>query len=225
MHRRFLGLYTDRAPADALEFVDRQRNCEDILMQLVASNATGTAPVFVKGRYRDKGSFSGISTSVPGGHRAVRHGAHAGSATRADVRAERSLAYAAAVAGAERVPGALRPVLRRRPAPGDFACLRCAAAWLAGVSQLSAGAWELVRMVCGPVAPARPCSLNTSCTTATPPALVALMRAAVCPQGSGADSYGTGAAPKASFATLCCWKAVRMWSSHSCAAGSDSDRK
>lgn len=44
------------------EYVDENRNCEDIAMQFLASNLTGKPPVFVRGRVTDLGVFKGIST-------------------------------------------------------------------------------------------------------------------------------------------------------------------
>lgn len=65
-----LNLYTNSAPRESLALVERIRNCEDLLMQFVASNATGLPPILVEGFYADKGALSGISTSS--GHAASR---------------------------------------------------------------------------------------------------------------------------------------------------------
>lgn len=72
LHRKFLDLYTYHTPREMLEYVEQGRNCEDILMQMVATNATGQAPILVQGSFRDTGALGGISTGVPGGHRNVR---------------------------------------------------------------------------------------------------------------------------------------------------------
>ena len=47
MHRRYLDLYSERLPAATRAMVAELRNCEDIAMQFLVSNATGEAPVFV----------------------------------------------------------------------------------------------------------------------------------------------------------------------------------
>ena len=43
----YLRLYADHLPEEARRYVDERKNCEDIAMQLVASAATGAAPVYV----------------------------------------------------------------------------------------------------------------------------------------------------------------------------------
>lgn len=63
MSHEMLHLYTYTAPRLALAEVDARRNCEDILMQFVASNATGQPPLLVFGSYTDSGAFGGISTA------------------------------------------------------------------------------------------------------------------------------------------------------------------
>jgi hypothetical protein len=58
-----LQLYTHSTPKEALSIVDARRNCEDLLMQFVATNATGQPPLAVRGSYTDSGAIGGISTT------------------------------------------------------------------------------------------------------------------------------------------------------------------
>jgi hypothetical protein len=61
-HRDFLATYFASLSQQTLDFIDRRRNCEDIAMQFVVSNATGgIPPVWVQAYYRDAGQKSGIS--------------------------------------------------------------------------------------------------------------------------------------------------------------------
>ncbi|KAK3256945.1 hypothetical protein CYMTET_33949 [Cymbomonas tetramitiformis] len=71
MHQDYLDLYSNQVPKDLLLYVERQRNCEDILMQFAVSNATKLPPVWVAGSYVDTGWYNGISTT--GGHADVRY--------------------------------------------------------------------------------------------------------------------------------------------------------
>jgi hypothetical protein len=47
MHAKYLAAYSDAAPPAVRALVAERRNCEDIAMQFVVSNATGTAPLTV----------------------------------------------------------------------------------------------------------------------------------------------------------------------------------
>jgi len=60
-HRKYLDLYTYNMPSSIHEYVLRERNCEDIAMSLLVSNATGASPIWVKGKLYEIGS-SGISS-------------------------------------------------------------------------------------------------------------------------------------------------------------------
>eukprot|EP01018_Ginkgo_biloba_P010720 Gb_14383 [translate_table: standard] len=51
----FLFIYTCRNPTGVREYVDRNRNCEDIAMNFVVANRTGVGPVLVEGTPRDWG--------------------------------------------------------------------------------------------------------------------------------------------------------------------------
>eukprot|EP00242_Pyramimonas_sp_CCMP2087_P015660 CAMPEP_0198203936 /NCGR_PEP_ID=MMETSP1445-20131203/7267_1 /TAXON_ID=36898 /ORGANISM="Pyramimonas sp., Strain CCMP2087" /LENGTH=360 /DNA_ID=CAMNT_0043875543 /DNA_START=178 /DNA_END=1257 /DNA_ORIENTATION=+ len=74
MHRDYLALYSETVPREAIDFIDKGRNCEDIAMQFAVANHTGRPPLWVVGRYTDAGAFDGISTTGSGilGHRARR---------------------------------------------------------------------------------------------------------------------------------------------------------
>lgn len=62
MHRDFLGAYFSSLSREMLSYVDEHRNCEDLAMQFVVSNATGgVPPVWVQARFQDRGTHSGIS--------------------------------------------------------------------------------------------------------------------------------------------------------------------
>lgn len=62
LHRNFLKSYTTDMPQEIRDYVDENRNCEDIAMQFLASNLTGKPPIFVRGHLTDLGVFKGIST-------------------------------------------------------------------------------------------------------------------------------------------------------------------
>jgi len=59
LHRDFLRAYTEEMPAAIRNYVDENRNCEDIAMQFLAANMTGKPPIFVRGRLTDLGVFNG----------------------------------------------------------------------------------------------------------------------------------------------------------------------
>lgn len=61
MHADYLRIYTEQTPKELIEWVDEHKNCEDILMQFVVSNATRAPPVLVQGAYYDTGIYNGIS--------------------------------------------------------------------------------------------------------------------------------------------------------------------
>ena len=72
-HHKYFEMYTNDLPKAVWDFVHENKNCEDIAMQFMISNATGLPPVWVRGHYRDSGvlDFSGgISTGT--GHRMKR---------------------------------------------------------------------------------------------------------------------------------------------------------
>ena len=50
MHSKYLAAYTNEMPQWMLDFVKEHRNCEDIAMQFLVSNRTGTPPVHIRGR-------------------------------------------------------------------------------------------------------------------------------------------------------------------------------
>ncbi|KAI4382785.1 hypothetical protein MLD38_008701 [Melastoma candidum] len=64
-HKKYLSLYTNAMPASIREYVTRNRNCEDIAMSFLVANATGSPPIWVKGKIFEIGS-TGISSL--GGH-------------------------------------------------------------------------------------------------------------------------------------------------------------
>ena len=59
----FLDMYTNQMPSKIRKYVDDNRNCEDIAMQFLVSNATSTPPVYIKGHLSDTGALGGISTN------------------------------------------------------------------------------------------------------------------------------------------------------------------
>ena len=48
LHRDYLQLYTAGMPPGVHEYVDAQRNCEDIAMAFLVANVTGTPPEYVR---------------------------------------------------------------------------------------------------------------------------------------------------------------------------------
>ncbi|XP_057489647.1 glycosylinositol phosphorylceramide mannosyl transferase 1-like [Actinidia eriantha] len=64
-HNKYLSLYTNEMPASIREYVAMNRNCEDIAMSFLVANATGSLPVWVKGKIFEIGS---IGISSLGGH-------------------------------------------------------------------------------------------------------------------------------------------------------------
>lgn len=75
LHHKFFELYTHGMDRRVREYVDKNRNCEDIAMQFLTSNVTKLPPVFVKGHLTDMGALNGISTSknfVTAGHMTSR---------------------------------------------------------------------------------------------------------------------------------------------------------
>ncbi|KAD7480276.1 hypothetical protein E3N88_03412 [Mikania micrantha] len=64
-HIKYLHMYTNEMPASLLEYVKRNRNCEDIAMSFMVANATNAPPIWAKGNIFEIGS-TGISSL--GGH-------------------------------------------------------------------------------------------------------------------------------------------------------------
>ncbi|KAF5800100.1 putative hexosyltransferase [Helianthus annuus] len=64
-HTKYLRMYTNEMPTSLLEYVRRNRNCEDIAMSFLVANATGAPPIWAKGKIYEIGS-TGISSL--GGH-------------------------------------------------------------------------------------------------------------------------------------------------------------
>ncbi|XP_073125785.1 glycosylinositol phosphorylceramide mannosyl transferase 1-like [Henckelia pumila] len=60
-HKKYLNLYTSKMPSSIHHYVSNERNCEDIAMSLLVANASGTPPIWVKGKIYEIGS-SGISS-------------------------------------------------------------------------------------------------------------------------------------------------------------------
>ncbi|KAK3131226.1 hypothetical protein QOZ80_6BG0503710 [Eleusine coracana subsp. coracana] len=60
-HRQYLDLYTNHMPPSIREYVNENRNCEDIAMSFLVANVTGAPPIWVQGRIYEIGS-SGISS-------------------------------------------------------------------------------------------------------------------------------------------------------------------
>ncbi|BAS99390.1 glycosylinositol phosphorylceramide mannosyl transferase 1 [Oryza sativa Japonica Group] len=60
-HRQYLDLYTIRMLPSIRDYVNENRNCEDIAMSFLVANVTGSPPIWVQGRIFEIGS-SGISS-------------------------------------------------------------------------------------------------------------------------------------------------------------------
>ncbi|KAL5199576.1 hypothetical protein ABZP36_020779 [Zizania latifolia] len=60
-HRQYLDLYTNHMLPSIRDYVNENRNCEDIAMSFLVANVTGAPPVWVQGRIFEIGS-SGISS-------------------------------------------------------------------------------------------------------------------------------------------------------------------
>ncbi|XP_077245525.1 glycosylinositol phosphorylceramide mannosyl transferase 1-like [Tasmannia lanceolata] len=60
-HRKYLDLYTYQMPSSIHDYVNKERNCEDIAMSLLVANATGAPPIWVKGKIYEIGA-TGISS-------------------------------------------------------------------------------------------------------------------------------------------------------------------
>ncbi|KAI3799991.1 hypothetical protein L1987_35297 [Smallanthus sonchifolius] len=58
-------MYTNEMPVSLLEYVKRNRNCEDIAMSFMVANVTNGPPIWAKGKIYEIGS-TGISSL--GGH-------------------------------------------------------------------------------------------------------------------------------------------------------------
>ncbi|KAL6603274.1 hypothetical protein ACP70R_043635 [Stipagrostis hirtigluma subsp. patula] len=61
LHKQYLDLYTNYMPQPIRDYVNENRNCEDIAMSFLVANVTGAPPVWVQGRIFEIGS-SGISS-------------------------------------------------------------------------------------------------------------------------------------------------------------------
>jgi glucuronyl/N-acetylglucosaminyl transferase EXT2 len=75
LHHDYLIKYTQEMPREIREYVDKNRNCEDIAMQFLVSNTTSLSPIYVKGHLTDLGALNGISTSknvISAGHMSKR---------------------------------------------------------------------------------------------------------------------------------------------------------
>lgn len=61
-HRSFLKMYVDEVPKDMLDFIDQNRNCEDLTMSHLIARASKAPPVWVQGivyETADEGISSG----------------------------------------------------------------------------------------------------------------------------------------------------------------------
>jgi hypothetical protein len=65
-HHDYMRMYTSSMPQSVRDLVDKERNCEDIAMQFLISNATHLPPIYIKGHLSDLGAFGGISTAKNG---------------------------------------------------------------------------------------------------------------------------------------------------------------
>ena len=62
-NEKYLGMYTARMRELRIdEYIDENKNCEDIAMQFLISNTTDLGPIFTSGSYSDSGAIGGIST-------------------------------------------------------------------------------------------------------------------------------------------------------------------
>ncbi|XP_071734423.1 glycosylinositol phosphorylceramide mannosyl transferase 1 [Rutidosis leptorrhynchoides] len=64
-HIKYLRMYSNEMPSSLLEYVKKNRNCEDIAMSFLVANATSAPPIWAKGKIYEIGS-TGISSL--GGH-------------------------------------------------------------------------------------------------------------------------------------------------------------
>jgi hypothetical protein len=48
MHKKWLEVYTNEMPAEMLDYVRVNKNCEDLAMQYLVSNRTGIPPQYVQ---------------------------------------------------------------------------------------------------------------------------------------------------------------------------------
>lgn len=84
-HKKYLKMYhdDDENPSEILNYIDANKNCEDIAMAFLIARKTGKpkeikdgycseCPLYTKGKIQDEGLFNGISTSggslAPQGH-------------------------------------------------------------------------------------------------------------------------------------------------------------
>jgi hypothetical protein len=63
LHQKYYHEYTQHLPQEMKDYIDQNRNCEDLAMQFLVSNITRLPPVYVKGHLNDLGPLGGISTS------------------------------------------------------------------------------------------------------------------------------------------------------------------
>jgi hypothetical protein len=49
-HRQYLDLYTIRMLPSIRDYVNENRNCEDIAMSFLVANVTGSPPIWVQGQ-------------------------------------------------------------------------------------------------------------------------------------------------------------------------------
>lgn len=63
LHHKYYEEYTNNLPREMKQYIDENRNCEDLAMQFLVSNITHLPPVYVKGHLNDLGALGGISTS------------------------------------------------------------------------------------------------------------------------------------------------------------------
>lgn len=62
-NEKYLAMYTEKMRMLEIDqYIDENKNCEDIAMQFLISNTTNTGPIFTSGSYSDSGAIGGIST-------------------------------------------------------------------------------------------------------------------------------------------------------------------
>ncbi|KAJ1556452.1 Exostoses (Multiple)-like 3, partial [Cladochytrium tenue] len=61
-HRKYLDMYTHALPQVARDKVDELTNCDDILLNMMVANATGSCPVVVEGLHAKALDMGGLWT-------------------------------------------------------------------------------------------------------------------------------------------------------------------
>jgi hypothetical protein len=63
MHSKYLDRYSNHMQPAIREYIDQNRNCEDIAMAFLVASESNRPPIYIKGGLEDLGVLGGISTS------------------------------------------------------------------------------------------------------------------------------------------------------------------